>query len=82
MLQPPSPQQAPVNKRTTMPSQTCGAMILDSRMSSWRCIRPSVGPVRPSPSSFELFRSPWRHCLVLSTWSTEMWNEEMTLLGE
>ena len=30
MLQPPSPQRAPVNKRTTMPSRTCGPMILAS----------------------------------------------------
>jgi len=82
VLQPPSPQRAPVNKRTTMPSRTCGPMILASRMSSGRCIRPSVGPARPSPSSFELLRSLWRHRLALSTWSTDMRNEEMTLLGE
>ena len=72
VLQPPSPQQAPVNKRTTMPSRTCAPMILASRMSSGRYIRPSVGPARPSPSSFELLRSPWRHRLALSTWSTNM----------
>ena len=82
MLQPPSPQRAPVNKRMTMPSRTCGPMILASRMSSGRCIRPSVGPARPSPSSFELLRSPWHRRLALSTWSTDMRNEEMTLLGE
>ena len=82
MLQPPSPERAPVNKRTTMPSRTCGPMILASRMSSGRCIRPSVGPARPSPSSFELLRSPWRRRLALSTWSTDIWNEVMTLLGE
>ena len=76
MLQPPSPQRAPVNKRTTMPSRTCGPMILASR------IRPSVEPARPSPSFFELLRLPWRRHLVLSTWSTDMRNEEMTLLGE
>ena len=82
MLQPPSPQRAPMNKRTTMPLRTCGPMILASRMSSGRCIRPSAGPARPSPSSFELLRSPWRLRLALSTWSTDMRNEEMTLLGE
>ena len=82
MLRPPSPQRAPVNKRTTMLSRTCGPMILASRMSSGLCIRPSVGPTRPSPSSFELLHSLWRRCLALSTWSTDMRNQEMTLLGE
>ena len=82
MLQPPSPQRAPVNKRTTMPSGTCGPMILASRMSSGHCIRPSVGPARPSSSSFELLRSPWHRCLMLSTWSTDKRNEETTLPGE
>ena len=82
VLQPPSPQQAPVNKRTTMPSRTCGPMILACRMNRGHCIRPSVGPAGPSPSSFELFCSPWRRRLALSTWSTNMRNEEMTLLGE
>ena len=72
VLQPPSPQRAPANKRTTMPSRTCGPMILASRMSSGRCIRPSVGPARPSASSFELLRSPWCRRLALSTWSTDM----------
>ena len=75
MLQPPSPQRAPVNKQTTMLSRTCGPM-------SRRYIRPSVGPARPSPSSFELLHSLWRRRLVLSTWSTDIWNEVMTLLGE
>ena len=82
MLQPTCPQRAPVNKQTTMPSRTCGPMILASRMSSGCCIRPSVGPARPSPSSFELLRSSWCRHLALSTWSTDMRNEEMTLLGE
>ena len=82
MLQPPSPQRAPVNKRTTMPSRTCGPMILASRMRSGRCVRPSIGPAGPSASSFELLRSSWRRRLALSTWSTDMRNEEMTLLGE
>ena len=82
MMQPPSPQRAPVNKRTTMPSWTCCPMILASRMSSGRHIRPSLGPARPYPSSFELLRSPWRRRLALSTQLTDMRNEEMTLLGE
>ena len=82
MLQPPSPQRAPVNKRTTMPSRTCGPMIPASRMSNGRCIRPSIGHARPSLSSFELLCSPWRRRLALSIWSTDMRNEEMTLLGE
>ena len=55
-------------------------MILASWMSSGRCIRPFIGPMRPSSSSFELLCSPWRR--ALSTWSTNMRNEEMTLLGE
>ena len=60
-----------------MPSQSLeGAhrcpMILASWMSSGWCIRPSVGPARPSPSSFELLCSPWRRCLALSTWSMDM----------
>ena len=82
MLQPPSPQRAPVNKRTTMSSRTCGPMILASRMSSGRCIRPSVGPARPSLSSFEFLCSPWHRHLALSTVSTNMRNQEMTLIGE
>ena len=82
MLQPPSPQQAPVNKGKIMPPPTCGPMILASRMSSERCVRPSVGPARPSLSSFKLLRSPWRRHLALSTWSTDIRNEETTLLGE
>ena len=77
MLQLSSPQRAPVNKRTTMPPRRCGPMILASRMSSGRCIRPSVGPARPSPSSFELMRSPWRRALL--TWSMNMRIQEMTL---
>ena len=77
MLQPPSPQRAPVNKRTTMPSRTCGPMILASRMSSGRCIRPSIGPARPSPLSFELLHSPWHRALLTS--STNMRIQEMTL---
>jgi len=82
VLQPPSRQRAPVNKQTTMPSRTCGPMILASRMSNGRCIRPSVGPARPSSLSFELLRSPWHCRLTLSTWSIDLRNEEMTLLGE
>ena len=70
MLQPPSPQRAPVTKRTTMPSRTCGPMILAFRMSSGRYIRPSVGSTRPSPSSFELLRLLWRRALL--TWSMNM----------
>ena len=77
MLQPPSPQRAPVNKRTTMTSRTCGHMILASRMSSGRCIRPSIGPARPSLLSFELLRYPWRRALLTS--STNMRIQEITL---
>ena len=77
MLQPPSPQRAPVNKQRTMPSRTCGPMILASQMSSGHCIRPSGGPAGPSPLSFKLLRSPWRRALL--TLSTNMRIQEMTL---